>query len=191
MVYGKSKYLTKRTKSDKVLRDKAFKIVSVPKYDDYQRELASMVYKFFDKSSSGRGVAIEPNYQLVNGRHRRIIKKFKRQKVYSQFGDSIWGVDFADMQSLIKYNKEINCLLRAIDLFSKYARVVPLKDKRGISIANVFQKIISKRRKPNKIWTDQFGEFYNKLFKRFLKINNTEMDSTYNEGKSVVAEKFI
>ena len=81
--------------------------------------------------------------------------------------------------------------MRAIDLFSKYARVVPLKDKRGISIANVFQKIISKRRKPNKIWTDQFGEFYNKLFKRFLKINNTEMDSTYNEGKSVVAEKFI
>ena len=83
MVYGKSKYLTKRTKSDKVLRDKAFKIVSVPKYDDYQRALASMVYKFFDKSSSGRGVAIEPNYQLANGRHRRIIKKFKRQKVYS------------------------------------------------------------------------------------------------------------
>ena len=58
----------------------------------------------------------------------------------------------------------------AIDLFSKYAWVVPLKDKRGISIVNAFQKIISKGRKPNKIWVDQSGEFYNKLFKRFLKI---------------------
>ena len=80
------------------------------------------------------------------------------------------------MQSLSKYNKGIKYLLCAIDLFSKYAWVVPLKDKRGISIVNAFQKIISKR-KPNKIWVDQ-GEFYNNLFKRLLKINNTEMYST-------------
>ena len=79
----------------------------------------------------------------------------------------------------------------AIDLFSKYAWVVTLKDKRGISIINAFQKIVSKGRKPNKIWVDQGGEFYNNLFKRFLKINNIEMYSTYNEGKSVVAERFI
>ena len=69
--------------------------------------------------------------------------------------------------------------------------VVPLKDKRGISIVNAFQKIISEGRKPNKIWVDQGGEFYNKLFKRFLKINNIEIYSTYNEGKYVVAERFI
>ena len=93
------------------------------------------------------------------------------------------------MQSLNKYNKGIKYLLCAVDLFSKYAWVVPLKDKRGISIA--FQKIISEGRKPNKIWVDQGGEFYNNLFKRFLKINNIEMYSTYNEGKSVVAERFI
>ena len=79
----------------------------------------------------------------------------------------------------------------AIDLFSKYAWVVPLKDKRGISIVNSFQKIISKECKPNKIWVDQGGELYNNLFKRFLKINNIEMYSTYNEEKSVVGEKFI
>ena len=94
------------------------------------------------------------------------------------------------MQSLSKYNKGIKYLLCAIDLFSKYAWVVPLKDKRGISIVNAFQKIISKR-KPNKIWVDQGGKFYNKLFQKFLKINNIEMYSTYNEGKSVVAERFI
>ena len=113
------------------------------------------------------------------------------RKVYSSFRDNIWRVDLADMQSLSKYNKGIKYLLCAIDLFSKYAWVVPLKDKRGISIVNAFQKIISKGRKPNKIWVDQSGEFYNKLFKRFLKINNIEMYSKYNYGKSVVAERFI
>ena len=95
------------------------------------------------------------------------------------------------MQSLSKYNKGIKYILYAIDLFSKYAWVVRLKDKKGISIVNAFQKIISKERKPNKIWVDQGGEFYNKLFKRFLEINNIEMYSTYNEEKSVVAERFI
>ena len=79
----------------------------------------------------------------------------------------------------------------AIDLFSKYAWVVPLKDKKGTSIVNAFQKIISEGRKPNKIWVDQGSEFYNKSFKDFLKINNIEMYSTCNEGKSVVAERFI
>ena len=79
----------------------------------------------------------------------------------------------------------------AIDLVSKYVWAVPLKDKRRISIINAFHKIISKGRKPNKIWVDQGGEFQNNLFKRFLKINNIEMYSTYNEGKSVVAERFI
>ena len=80
------------------------------------------------------------------------------------------GVDLAGMQPLSKYNKGIKYLLCAIDLFSKYVWVVPLKYKRGITILNVFQKIISKGCKPNKIWVDQGGEFYNKLFKRFLKI---------------------
>ena len=191
MAYGKSKDLVKRTQSDKVLRDKAFKIASDPKYDGYQRGLASMVYKFFDKKSSGSGVATEPNYQLANELHRQIIRKFKRRKVYSSFRDNIWGVDLADMQSLSKYNKGIEYLLCAIDLFSRYAWVVPIKDKRGITIVNAFQKLISKVHKPNKIWVDQGGEFYNKILKRFLKINNIKMYSTYNEGKSAVAEKYI
>ena len=95
------------------------------------------------------------------------------------------------MKSLSKYNRGIKYLLCTIDLFSKYAWVVPLKDKRGISIVNAFQKIISEGRKPNKIWVDQGSEFYNQSFKDFLKINSIEMYSTYNEGKSVVAERFI
>ena len=104
---------------------------------------------------------------------------------------NIWGVDLADMQSLSKCNKGIKYLLRAMDMFSKYTWVVPLKDKRGTSIINAFQNILdNSNRKSNKIWVDQGGEFYNKLFKRFLKINNVEMHSRYNEGKSVVAERF-
>ena len=94
------------------------------------------------------------------------------------------------MQSLSKYNKGIKYLMCTIDLFSKYAWFVSVKHKRGITIVNAFQKIMSKC-KPIKIWVDQGSEFYNKLFKRFLKINNIEMYSTYNEGKSVVAERFI
>ena len=90
MAYGKSKDLAKRTKSDKVLRDKAFKIASDPKYDAYQRELASMVYKFFDKKSSGKGIVNEPNYQLASELHKPIIRKFKERKVYSSFRDNIW-----------------------------------------------------------------------------------------------------
>ena len=143
MAYDKSKDLAKRTQSDKSLRGEAFKIASDPIYDGYQRGLASIVYKFFDKKSSGSGIANEPNYQLANELHKPIIRKFKKRKVYSSFRDNIWGVDLADMQSLSKYNKGIKYLLCAIDLFSKYTWVVPLKDKRVITIVNAFQKIIS------------------------------------------------
>ena len=79
----------------------------------------------------------------------------------------------------------------AIDLFSKYAWVVPIKDKKGTSTVNAFKKIISKERKPNEIWIDQGSEFYDNTFKDFLKINNIEMYSAYNEGKSAVTESFI
>ena len=95
------------------------------------------------------------------------------------------------MQSLNKCNKGIKYLLCAIVLFSKYVWVAPLKDKKGTSIVNAFKKIISKECKPNKIWVDQSNKFYNKSFKDSLKINNIEMYSTYNEEKSVVAERFV
>ena len=190
MAYGKTKDLIKRTQSGKVLKDKAFKIASDPKYYGYQRGLASMVYKFYDKKSSGSGIT-KSNYQLADELYEPIIRKFKKRKIYSSFRDNIWGVDLADMQSLSKYNKGTKYLLCAIDLFSKYGRIVPIKDKKGISNVNGFQKIISKGRKLNKIWTDQGSEFYNNSFTDFLKINNIEMYSTYNEGKYVAAERFI
>ena len=146
MAYGKSKDSIKRTQSDQVLQNKAFKIANNPNYHGYQRGLASMVYKFFDKKSTsldkskGSGIMNEPNYQLADEFHKPIIRKFKKRKVYSSFKDNIWGVDLADMQSLSKYNKGVKYLLCVFDLFSKYAWVVPIKDKKGTSIVNAFKK---------------------------------------------------
>ena len=97
-----------------------FKISSDPKDNGYQKGLASMVCKIFDWKSSGRGFDAQPNYQLGNELHMQIIRKFKRRKVDSFFGDHIWGVNLADMQPLSKYNKGIKYLLCAIHLLSKY-----------------------------------------------------------------------
>ena len=105
--------MTKRTQSDKVLKDKAFEIANYPKYDGYQRGLASMVYMFFDKKSQGAGIKneIKENQQLANERHRPIIKKFKRRKAYVSSLDGTWGCDLTDMQLLSKYNNSIRYLL--------------------------------------------------------------------------------
>ena len=189
--YADNKDLINRTRADKFLRDKAYDIASNPEYDGYQRGLASMVYKFFDKKNIGSG-AVEPSLKLADELQKPIIKKFNKIKVYSSFKDNVWGVDLADMQLLSKFNKGIKYLLCVIELFSKYAFVVPLKDKKGVSIVNAFQSILDKSgRKPNKIWVDQGSQFYNHNFKKWLANNDISMYSTYNEGKSVVAERFI
>ena len=156
-----------------------------------------MVYKFFDTKASSPdrktvGSGINENIKLANELHKPIIRKFNKRKVYSSFKDNIWGADLADMQLLSKFNKGIKYLLCVIDLFSKYAFVVPLKDKKGISIVNAFQSILNKsKRKPNKIWVDKGSEFYNASFKKWLQDNDIIMYSTNNEGKSVVAERFV
>ena len=152
-----------------------------------------MEYKFFDlkvaplDKKTGKGNAkhsslerTENNKILVEELHKPVIKKFNKRKGYSQFKDNIWGVDLADMQSLSKKNKGIKYLLCAIDLFSKYEFVVQLKDKKGISIVNAFNKIIKQSNsvKPNKIWVDQGGEFYNRVFKKWLSDNDIIMYST-------------
>ena len=80
--------------------------------------------------------------QLAKELHKTIIRKFRKRKVYSGFKDNIWGADLADMQLIGKFNKGLRLLLCVIDIFSKHAWVVPLKDKKGVSIVNVFQKIL-------------------------------------------------
>ena len=144
-----------------------------------------MVYKFFDKKSTGSGVTMlssksaikfMSNQQLADKLHKPIIKKFKRRKVYSLFKDNIWGVNLADMPLISKCNKEIKFLLCLIGLFSKYAWVIPLKGKKGNSIVNAFQKLLNDwKRKSNKIWVGQGSEFYNSSFKEWLKGNGRKM----------------
>ena len=96
------------------------------------------------------------------------------------------------MQLINKFNKGFRFLLCVIDIFSKYAWVVPLKDKKGVSIVDAFQKILDdSNRKPNKIWVDKGSEFYNSSVKKLLKDNDIETYSIHNEKKFVVAERFI
>ena len=174
-----------------------------------------MVYKFFDskvaspgKKSKGSGakhantkLALQ-NQQLAKELHKLIIKKFEKRKVHASFKDNIWGADLADMQLLSRYNKGIRFLLCVTDIFSKYAWVVPLKNKKGVSIVAAFQSILKQSNrhakgtsgqhvKPNKIWVDKGSEFYNASFKKWLQDNDIVMYSTNNERKSVVAERFI
>ena len=204
--YSDSKDPTKRTVADTILRNKAFNIAKNQKYDGYQRGLASMVYKFSDKKSASlmdkstkeSGVtgltnkSVSPNQQLADELHKPIIKKFKKRKVHSVFKDNIWGADLTDMQLISKCNKGIRFLLRITDIFSKYAWVVPLKDKRGVSIAAAFQSTLKQsNRKSNKIWVDKGCEFYNASFKKWLQQKDIVMYSTHNKEKSVVAERFI
>ena len=128
---------------------------------------------------------------LAEELHKPIIRKFKKEQ-FIQDLKIIWSANLADMQLISKFNKGFRFLLCVIDIFSKYAWVLSLKDKKGITIANAFQKILKEsNRKPSKIWVDKGSGFYNSSVKIWLKDNNIEMYFIHNEGKSVVAERFI
>ena len=127
MAYGSYKDSAKRTESGKVLGNKAFKFTSNPTYDGYEKVLAAIVYKFFDKKSAairankfaGSSAKYIPSQQLADELHKPIIKKFKRGKVYSFFKDNIWGADFADMQLIRKCTKGFILLLGVIGCLLK------------------------------------------------------------------------
>ena len=158
--------LTKRAAADKALRDKAFDIAKDPKYDGYQRGLASMVYKFFDKMTKDSGVttlgnksaikSIPENEQLAEELDKPIIRKSKKKKK-STFKDNIWAANLADL-----------------------------------NIVNAFQKTLNdSKRTSNKIWVDEGGEFYKNSLEKWLQDNDIVMYSTHNEGKSFAAKRFI
>ena len=131
MAYEDFKDLPKRAASDKVLHGEAIHILKNPKYDGYQRGLASVVYKCFDKRSA-RGKGLNSNFdsenqQLDQELHKSVIRKFEKHKVYSSFKDKIWDADLADIQLISKYNRGVKCFICIIDIFSKYALVVPFE----------------------------------------------------------------
>jgi hypothetical protein len=124
--------------------------------------------------------------------HRRVVKKFPRRKVIVNGIDEIWGLDLASMESLVKYNQGFKFILCAIDVFSKFAWCVPLKNKSAETVLNALTDIIKKNeRSPQKIWVDRGSEFYNKEFLKWAKADDITVYSTYGESKSVVVERFI
>ena len=142
MAYADFKDLRRKKASDKVLRDKVFDIAKNSKHDGYQRGLASMIYKLFDKKTSGGAVknGIMSNQESAEELHKPVIKKIEKQKVYLSIKSNIWGADLVDMQLISKLDKGFWLLLCVIDIYSKYAWVFPLKDKKGNTITNSYKK---------------------------------------------------
>ena len=141
-----------------------------------------MVYKFFDKRTSGKGIKNEniSNKKSTKQLCKPIIRTFNKRKEHSSFIDKIWGEDLAEMQLTSKFNKEFRILLFLIDIYSKYPWVISLKNKESIAITNAFRKILNEsNRKSNKIWVDKGSEFYNSSMKSWLEKNNIEMYSAH------------
>ena len=171
-----------------------------------------MVYKFFDKksaslaasetlttratqdNSTSKGAVKNgnmSNQELAEEFHKLITTKTKKRKLHSTFIDNIWVTDLGLLIFISKFNKGIRFLLYVIDILSKNRWVFPLKDKKGITVTNVFQKILDEsNRKPNKICVDKGSEFYNRSMKSWIEKNDIEIYSTDNAGKSVVPERF-
>ena len=151
---------------------------------DIKEVLLLWFIKCFYKNSADRGVTTLANKssfnneQLVEKLYKPIIKKSKRRTVYSSFQENIWGDNLADMQSIRKLNKGFRFSLCVIGIFSKYAEVVPLKDKKGLTIANTFQNVLDKSGpKPKKIRLDIWSEFKNRFCKKLLKDDDIEIYS--------------
>ena len=162
------------------MHDKAFDIAKNPKYDGYQKGLATMVYKFFGKitfATRARSESLATQNKFAGGTIKnenmsykklakytsQLLQKFNKIKVHSSFIDNICGADLPDLQLISRFNKRIRFLLCVIDIFSKYAWVILLNNKKGITISNTFQKILDEsNRKKNKMRVDKGNKFYNR-----------------------------
>ena len=132
-----SKDLAKRTISNKILKNTAYEIARNRQYDGYERALASVVFKCFDKET---GSVVSLNEQIAQELHKPVINKFKRRKVYARFKGNVWAADLAEMGSLFSKNKNVKYLLCVIDVFTKYVWVKSLKDKKGKTVLNALSK---------------------------------------------------
>ena len=143
--YCESKNLAKRTISDKILKDRAYEIAKNCGYDGYERALASMVYKSFDKTTGSGVIATSKAGVSVNGKlaeelDKPVIEKFIRWKIYARFKNNVWAADLGEIGSLSSKNKNVKYLLCVIDVFFKYAWVKLLKDKKGKRVPKLLMK---------------------------------------------------
>ena len=164
---------------------KAFNIAKDPKYDEYQSRLVSMLYKFFwYENISGSDIKNEiiSNKELADELRKPIIRNFNKRKVHLPIIDNIWVADLACMQLISKFDKGFRFLLCVPDIYSKYYWVISLKDKKGITITNAFQKCLDEsNRKSNKIWVHNGSKFDRISIKSWLEKNGIEMYSTHNK----------
>ena len=128
---------------------------------------------------------------LANELHRPIRRNFPTRRVQVSAIDEVWAADLAEMQKFSAWNKDIRYLLMIIDIFSKFGWIVPLKNKKGETVAKAFNKIFKSGRLPKKIWADKGSEFYNKDVNQLLSEKGIELYSTQNEQKSSVVERWI
>ena len=178
-----------RNISDIALAHRADEIANNLMYDDVQRKDANFISGIMKtKAKFGLGVW---NEELADELHAPVRRKFKRRRVISYGVDDVWSCDLVEMQEWKKQNKGYRYMLNVIDVHSKYAWSIPLKDKTGKTVLDAFKQIVnSSGRKPDHIWVDEGKEFYNKHMDEWIKENNINRYSTHGEHKSAVVERF-
>lgn len=130
--------------------------------------------------------------QFASEIHHRVVRKFPRRKIIVHRLDEIWAVDLASMESVASYNDGYKFILCIVDLFSRFAWCVPLKNKSATTVLNAVKEVIAKSgRSPEKSWSDKGSEFYNKVFLGWAKDHDIVVYSTFGDSKSAVVERFI
>ena len=181
--------LAKNLKDKHIADEKMIKAINELPYN--QQQYGTFLVKNIIRSKRKLGLGVEDHNKILSEElHKSKRKNYPRRKIIVNHIDEIFAADLVEMQKFSKLNKGYRYLLTCIDIFSKYSWVIPLKDKRGITIKNALQKIF-KERKPKFLWTDNGKEFYNKQVETLLNENNIKLYSTNNsEIKSSVVERF-
>ena len=181
--------LAKNLKDKHIADERMLKAINELPYKDQQ--YGTFLVKNIIKSKKTLGLGVENHNKILSEElHKPKRKNYPRRKIIVNDINEIFAADLVEMQKFAKLNKRYRYLLTCIDIFSKFAWVIPLKDKKGITIKNALQKIFNKR-KPKFLWTDKGKEFYNKQVETLLNENNIKLYSTNNsEIKSAVIERF-
>ena len=181
--------LAKNLKDKHIADEKMIKAINELPYN--QQQYGTFLIKNIIRSKRKLGLGVENHNKILSEElHKSKRKNYPRRRIIVNHIDEIFAADLVEMQKFAKLNKGYRYLLTCIDIFSKYSWVIPLKDKRGITIKNALQKIF-KQRKPKFLWTDRGTEFYNKQVQDLLNENNIKLYSTNNsEIKSAVIERF-
>ena len=181
--------LSKNLKDKHIADEKMIKAINELPYN--KQQYGTFLVKNIIRSKRKLGLGVENHNKILSEElHKPKRKNFPRRKIIVNHIDEIFAADLVEMQKFAKLNKGYRYLLTCIDIFSKFAWVIPLKDKKGITIKSALEKIFNKR-KPKFLWTDRGTEFYNKQVQDLLNENNIKLYSTNNsEIKSAIVERF-